>query len=107
LTAETLDFESWSFLWPASLAAVIALLLQRRTHLAITFGGGLILCWLLLGAVYLVGYPNDLEAMISITIDRIVLQFAPLAVLTIALGVSPLPSKIENKVLPVTRNRVS
>jgi hypothetical protein len=55
----------------------------------------LFLCWLLLGTVYIVGFPNDLETMIGVTIDRIVLQFAPLAVLTVAVAVPRLPSKSE------------
>lgn len=96
LFAKALDFEAWSLLWPGALAAVIALVFQRKYQFAFTFGGALALCWLLLGTVYIVGFPTDFESMIAVTIDRIVLQFAPLAALTIALAVPPLPSKREN-----------
>lgn len=96
LFAKALDFEAWSLLWPGALAAAVALLFQRRYQFAITFGGALVLCWLLLGTGYIVGFPHDFESMIAVTIDRIVLQFAPLAVLTIVLAVPPPMAKTEN-----------
>lgn len=107
LFAKALDFEAWNLLWPGALAAVIGLVFQRKYQFALTFGGVLALCWLLLGTVYIAGFPTDFESMIAVTIDRIVLQFAPIAVLTIALAVPPLPSKRENKGLPDFRNSVS
>lgn len=93
LLSAAMDMEAWSLLWPGAAAAVIALAIRRKYQLAVTFGGALTLCWLLLGVVYIVGYPDNLEAMISITIHRIVLQFAPLAVLTLAIAVPQDPSK--------------
>jgi hypothetical protein len=96
LIAETLHFDAWGLLWPGALAAVIALVLRRQFQLATTFGGALILGWLLLGSVYIVGFPTDYEVMIDVSIERIVLQFVPLAVLTIALALPRLPSKTEN-----------
>jgi hypothetical protein len=96
LFAETLDFNAWGLLWPGAIAAVIALVLRRQYRLATIFGGALGLCWLLLGSVYFVGFPTEFEALIGVTIDRIVLQFVPLAVLTIALAIPHVPSKTKN-----------
>jgi hypothetical protein len=96
LISELVDFDAWSLLWPGAVVAIIALLFRRRFAIATTFGGALVLGWSLLGTGYIFGFPHDLEAMISITIDRIVLQFVPLGVLTVALAVPPAPSKTEN-----------
>ena len=96
LLVELVDFDAWSLLWPGAIIAIIALLIRCRFAIATTFGGALFLAWTLLAAGYIFGFPSDLEAMISVTIDRIALQFVPLAVLTIALAVPATLSKNEN-----------
>jgi hypothetical protein len=96
LGEKVMDFESWSLLWLGAILATLALLLRRKTSLAGTLGGGLILCWLLLGSAYVLGYPDQFENHIPTTVDRILLQFMPLAMLTIAMAVPRVRAKSKN-----------
>jgi hypothetical protein len=89
LGQEMLDFESWSLLWPGTAIALIALGFRRRWMLASTLGSALVLCWGLVELACVVGYPDpqQLERILSVSFLRIILQFAPLAMLTIAVAV--------------------
>jgi hypothetical protein len=100
MTAAVLSTKSWSLLWPGSVLAVATLLFQRRFALARTFGGGIGLSLLLIGAAYIVGFPTNLEANIANSIDRLLLQIAPLAILTIGVTVSQARRKPDEEQRP-------
>ena len=94
LGEEMLNFRRWTLLWPLALIALVVLLGQRR-KLALP----LTMAVLLPLALYLVPYVftalQPYEMHVETSIDRLVLQLAPLAVLTLVLvlggGESPKP----------------
>ena len=84
---ELVDLEKWSLLWPGVAAAILALALRAKGRFAMALGAAVILPMCAYGCAYLLSTWSDFELHMELSLSRLLLQLAPVALLTIALAV--------------------
>ena len=84
---EFVDLEKWSLLWPGVAAAILALWLRDRRRFALGLAAAVMVPMSAYGCAYLLSTWTDFGLHMELSLSRLLLQLAPVALLTIALAV--------------------